>query len=119
MGGLLAITPIHLKPGALTNHLGEINLIEEVLIVQYPYTPLLNTTSTIKVVSETLLKFSEAISPTRINETKAKVDSNALKLLNLLRDRLVFLQGKVDQANTDYSLHPAHSRVKRSLKHFQ
>ncbi len=113
VGGLLAFSPIHLKPGALTNHLGEINLIEEVLIAQY--TPLFNTTSTIKVASETLLKLSEAISPIRINEAKAKVNSNALKLLNLLRDRLAFLQGKVDQANTDYSLHPAHSRVRRGL----
>ncbi len=112
MVGLLAFTPIYLKPEALTNCLGEINLIEDALIVQYPYTPLLSTTSTIKVVSETLLKLSEA---TRINKTKTKTDSNAVKLLNLLWDRLVFLQGKVDQANTDYSLHPAHSRVKRSL----
>ncbi len=91
VGGLLAITPIHLEPGTLTNHLGEINLIEEVLIVQNPYTPLLNTTSTIKVVFETLLKFSESISPTRIRETKANTDSNAVTFLNVLWERLVFL----------------------------
>ncbi len=60
VGRLLAITPIHLKPGELTNHLGEISLIEDVLIVQNPNTPLLNTTSAIKVVSETLLKLSES-----------------------------------------------------------
>ncbi len=115
LGGLLAIAPIHLKPGSLTNHLGEINLIEEVLIVQYPYTQLFNTTSTIKLVSETLLKLSKSISPTRINETKTNPDCNALKFLNLLWNSLVFLQGKEDQANTDYSLHPTHSRIKRGL----
>ncbi len=93
-GGLLAITPIHLKPGALTNHLGEISL---------------------KVVSETLLRLLESINPSRIWETKANPDSNAQKFLNLLWDRLVFLHGKVDQANTDYSLHTIHSRVKRGL----
>ncbi len=83
VGGLLAIIPIHLKPRALTNHLGEINLIEEVLIVRYLYTPLLNTASTIKVVSETLLKLSGSINPTGIRETKANPDSNTLKFLNL------------------------------------
>ncbi len=132
VGGLLAITPIHLKPGALTNHLDEINLIGEVLIVQYPYTPLLNTTPTMKVVSETLFNFSESVNPTRIRENKANPSSHAKKILNLLWDeitpssqvrdvlnllwdRLVFLQGKIDQGNTDYSLHPLHSRVKRGL----
>ncbi len=80
VGGFLAITPIHLKPGALTNHLSEINLIEKALIVQYPYTPLLNTTSSIKVVSEMLLRLSKSISPTRIKETKAIPDSNAQKI---------------------------------------
>ncbi len=76
---------------------------------------MLNTTSTIKVISETLLKLSESITPIRIRETKGSPDSNALKFLYLLWDRLVFLQGQVDQVNTDYSLHPVHSRVKRGL----
>ncbi len=115
VGGLLAITPIHFKLGALTNHLGEISIIEEVLIVQYPYTPFLNTISTIKAVSEALLKLSGSINPTRIRETKANPDSSALKFLNLLWDRLFSLQGKVDQTNTDYNLQPLHSRVKRGL----
>ncbi len=77
VGGLLAITPIHLKQGALTNYLGEIYLIEEVLIIQYPYTTLLNTTSTIKVVSETLSNLSEYINATRVKESKAPSSSHA------------------------------------------
>ncbi len=70
VGGLLSITPTHLNPGALTNHLGEISLIEEVLIVQYPYTPLLKTTSTIKVVSETLLKLTKSLTLLEIGKPK-------------------------------------------------
>ncbi len=88
VGGLLATTPIHLKPGSLTNYLGEIFLIEEVLIVQYSYAPLLNTTSRIKVISETLSNLSESINATR--EDKAPSSSHAQDVLNLLWDRIVF-----------------------------
>ncbi len=83
-GGLLAINPIHLKPGALTNHLGEIFLIEEVLIVQYPYAPVLNTTSTIKVVFETLFNLLESIKATRVREDKAPSSSHVQDVLSLL-----------------------------------
>ncbi len=68
-----------------------------------------------KLVSETLLKLPESINPTRIKETKANHDSNAQTFLNLLWGRLVFLQGKVGEANIDYWLHPIHSRVKRGI----
>ncbi len=115
VGGLLAFTPIHLKPGALTNHLCEINLIEDVQTVQYPYAPLLSTTSTIKVVSETLFNLSESVNTTRITGSKVNSNSHAKKILILLRNKLIFLHGKIDQENTDYSLHPIHSRVKRGL----
>ncbi len=57
LGFLLALTPTHLKPGALTNKLGEINLVEEILVVRYPYTTLLNTTNTVKIVSEIKKRF--------------------------------------------------------------
>ncbi len=66
-------------------------------------------------ITETLPKLSESMNATRVRETKANPDSNALKLLNLLWDRSVILQGKVDQTNTDYSLHLIHSKVKRGL----
>ncbi len=70
VGGFLVIIPIYLKPGALTNHLGKIFLTEEVLIVQYPCAPLLNTTSTIKVVSETLSNLSEESTQLELGKTK-------------------------------------------------
>ncbi len=89
LGEQLAITPIHLKPGTLTNHLGEIFLIEEILIVQYPYAPLLNTTSTIKVVSETLSILPESINATTVRKDKAPSSSHAQDVLDLLRERIV------------------------------
>ncbi len=52
VGSFLAITPTHLKPGALTDKLGKIFLVKEVLTVRYPYSPLTNTTSIIKIVQK-------------------------------------------------------------------
>ncbi len=39
-GTLLAATPAHLKPGALTAPLGQAHLVEDVLWVKYPHPPL-------------------------------------------------------------------------------
>ncbi|XP_050710223.1 uncharacterized protein LOC126994997 [Eriocheir sinensis] len=115
LGSLLATTPIHLKPGALTAHIGEVFLIEDVLLVKYPYTSLTNTTDTIRIVSEKLLGMADAIRATKTRESKAPSSTNSLTLFQLLEDRILFLRGKVDEVNMDYSFHSVHSRVKRGL----
>ena len=38
LGFLVALEPDHLKPGALTTHLGTVTLVEDILLVRYPYT---------------------------------------------------------------------------------
>ncbi len=115
LGGLLASAPNHLKPGALTHHLGEVSLIEEILTVRYPYTSLLNTSIAVKVVSEKLLMLADTISATKTRELKAPSGFHAQQLLQLLWDRILFLQAKVDRASRDYTIHPIHSRKKRGL----
>ncbi|XP_050724426.1 uncharacterized protein LOC127002476 isoform X1 [Eriocheir sinensis] len=115
LGSLLATTPIHLKPGALTAHIGEVFLIEDVLLVKYPYTSLTNTTDTIRIVSEKLLGMADAIRATKTRESKAPSSTNSLTLFQLLEDRILFLRGKVDEVNMDYSFLSVHSRVKRGL----
>ncbi len=112
---LLALTPTHLKPGALTDKLGEVFLIEEVLIVRYPYTSLINTTCTIKTVLDTLTKLSDSLIATTYREYKAPSDFHAQDVLQLLWQRIEYLKDKVERANTDYSLHPVHARTKRGL----
>lgn len=62
---LLTISPTHLKPGALTHHLGETSLIEEVLVVRYPYSPLLSTANTVQLVSDELAWISDSIKASR------------------------------------------------------
>ncbi|XP_050733886.1 uncharacterized protein LOC127007225 [Eriocheir sinensis] len=115
LGSLLAKTPINLKPGALAAHIGEVFLIEDVLLVKYPYTSLTNTTDTIKIVSEKLLGMADAIRATKTRKSKAPSSTNSLTLFQLLEDRILFLQGKVDEVDMDYSFHSVHSRVKRGL----
>ncbi|XP_050693832.1 uncharacterized protein LOC126984255 isoform X1 [Eriocheir sinensis] len=115
LGSLLATTPIHLKPGALTAQIGEVLLIEDVLLVKYPYTSLTNSTDIIRIVSEKLLGMADAIRATKTRESKAPSSTNSLTLFQLLEDRILFLRGKVDEVNMDYSFHSVHSRVKRGL----
>ncbi len=40
LGSILAAEPAHLKPGAVSAHLGRVSLVEDVLWVQYPLTAL-------------------------------------------------------------------------------
>ncbi|XP_050689040.1 uncharacterized protein LOC126981646 [Eriocheir sinensis] len=115
LGSLLATTPIHLKPGALTAHIGEVFLIEDVLLVKYPYTSLTNTTDTIRIVSEKLLGMADAIRATKAGEAKVPSSTNSLDLFQLLEDRILFLRGKVDEVDSNNSFHSVHSRVKRGL----
>ncbi len=103
IGYLLATSPIHLKPGALTADIGEIFLIEDVLLVKYPYTSLTNTTDTLRIVSDNLHSMAESIQATRTRESKAPSSHHSLDLFYLLEQRIFFLQGKVDDVNRDYS----------------
>ncbi len=114
-GCLLASSPDHLKPGALTHHLGQVFLVEEVLIARYPLTPLLSTMPTVKLVSDKLTSIAESINATKDREDMAPSTHYAQNTLELLWDRVVFLQEKVEKAYRDYSLHPVHAKEKRGL----
>ncbi|MPC51311.1 hypothetical protein E2C01_045156 [Portunus trituberculatus] len=51
ISSILALDPAHLKPGALTAHLGRVSLVEDVLWVRYPYTALSKIPSRLILVS--------------------------------------------------------------------
>ncbi|XP_050708796.1 uncharacterized protein LOC126993672 [Eriocheir sinensis] len=58
---------------------------------------------------------ADAIWATKAREAKAPSSTHSLDLFQLLKDRILFLRGKVDDVDKDYSFHSVHSRVKRGL----
>ena len=54
LGLLLASTPIHLKPGALSTHLGRVAFVEHVLLVPHLFASLLTIMGNLDVVSANL-----------------------------------------------------------------
>ena len=121
-GGLPALSPghspAHLKPGALSHHLGQVHLIEEVLIVRYPFTSLYNSTPTVKVVLDKLNNINNMINATQDREDKAPSKHQTQVILELLEDRVLFIKQKIEKLDIDYSLHPVHARKKRGLLDF-
>ncbi len=50
----LAADPAHLKPVALTAHLGRTYLVEDVLWVKYPFPPLVTIPDNLRVIAKKL-----------------------------------------------------------------
>ncbi len=66
-------------------------------------------------MSETLTKLSDFINTTRKGEYKASSGYHAQDILQLLWHRILYLKEKVEQATTDYNLHPIHARSKKGF----
>ncbi len=105
----------HLKPGALTTHVGRVYLVKDSLTIRYPYESLLNTTLTIQLWSEKLMSLSRNINDTTYRESKAPSRIRTTNILQLLGDRINFLPERIKQEHKDITLHPVHSRSKRGL----
>ncbi len=112
---LAEASPIHLQPGALTAHLGKVVLIEDVLHVVYPHVPLVNIPPQIQLVSDELQSAINTLQLSIAREIKAPSIPNAPVALQLLADRLTFLQTKVKRTILDYSSQHTHIRPKRGL----
>jgi len=115
LGLLLASTPIHLKPGALTSHLGRVALVEDVLMVRYPFTSLLSVPADLDVVSANLGAAVGLLRTSLKEESQSPSYLHSQMILKLLTARVEFLHGKLNQTKHDYSLHPVHARTKRGL----
>ncbi len=79
------------------------------------YESLLNNTLTIQLVSEKLMSLSGNINDTTYRETKAPSGICTTNILQLLGDRINFLQERIEQEHKDITIHPIHSRSKRGL----
>ena len=115
LGFLIALEPDHLKPGALTTHLGTVTLVEDVLLVRYPYTFLHAIPDTLEVISKGLTTALSRIKLTTEREVQNPSHLHSHRILSILQARLTFLHETLDFAKHDYTLHPAHARVKRGL----
>ena len=93
MSSTLALDPAHLKPGALTAHLGRVSLIEDVLWVRYPYTALSKIPSRLKEVIEQL--------NAALRDLQA-VPTFDPALLDLTHSRLLYLNVSITHALDNY-----------------
>ncbi len=98
-------SPTHLKPGALTKHVGKVLLVKDSLAIRYPCESLLNTTLTIQLVSEKLMSLSRNINATTYRETKAPSGIRTTNILQLLGNRINFSQERIEQEHKDITLH--------------
>ncbi len=53
---VLASDPAHLKPGALSAHLGRVSLVENVLWVHYPLAALVEIPGTLRTITDQVNK---------------------------------------------------------------
>ncbi len=112
---LTEASPIYLQPGALTAHLGKVDLIEDVLHVVYPHGTLVSIPPQIQLVGQNLKKAIQTLQLSISRESKAPSIPNARVTLQLLADRLTFLQVKVNKIIIDYSSHSTQTRSKRAI----
>ncbi len=112
---LAEASPTHLQPGALTAHLGKVVLVEDALHVVYAHGTLENIPPQIQLVSETLQSAVDTLQLSISRELKTPSVPNARVTLQLLADRLTFLQSKLNRTIPDYSSHHTQTRSKRGL----
>lgn len=102
---VLAADPAHLKPGALSAHLGRVSLVEDVLWVQYPFTALVEIPGTLRTITE------------QVTGVVLQMDINAPEdgLLRLMHDRIKYLNDTLTLALENYAALSFPNRTKRGL----
>ncbi|MPC53726.1 hypothetical protein E2C01_047625 [Portunus trituberculatus] len=106
ISSILALDTAHLKPGALTAHLGRVSLVEDVLWVRYPYTALSKIPSRLKEVTEHL--------NTALGDLLASTSLDPA-LLDLTHSRLLYLNVSITHALENYYGFDVSNRTKRGL----
>ncbi len=115
LGTLLASTPKHLKPGALSVHLGKVALIENALTVKYSFAPLFMVPVQLTIVTANLDIAVDILRRSLERESLSPAHNDSLTILQLLTDRTKFLHDKLNQAQKDYNHRLVKSRTKRGL----
>ena len=116
LGLLVTSDPLHLKHGALTARLGQVTLIEDVLMVRYPLTALVSIPVGLQDVSRELSNVKSRLHSAIEDETRLySASSHTVLLLNYLSTRVNSLHAELNTTVHDYNLHPVHARTKRGL----
>ncbi len=90
---VLAADPAHLKPGALSAHLGRVSLVEDVLWVHNPFAPLVEIPGTLRTIKD------------QVNEVVLQMDKNAPVegVTRLMHDSLKYLNDTLTLALENYA----------------
>ncbi len=102
---VLAADPTHLKPGALSAHLGRVSLIEDVLWVRYPVTALVDMPGRLWTLMD------------QVTELVLQLERNAPKdgVTRMMHERLRYLNETLNIALDNYADPSFSNRTKRGL----
>ncbi len=102
---VLAVDPVHLKPGALSAHLGRVSLIEDVLWIRYPFTALVDMPDRLRTLMD------------QVTELVLQMERNAPKdgVTRMIHERLRYLNETLNIALDDYAEPSFSNRTKRGL----
>ncbi|KAG0711988.1 hypothetical protein GWK47_019414 [Chionoecetes opilio] len=123
LSSILALDPSHLKPGALTAHLGQVSLVEDVLWVKYHHTALLKIPSRLREVTEqlnaALIRLEQEL-PKQTLRTDVSLDHvimsyQTTRYLPLFHARLAYLNDTINLALHNYHGFDASHRAKRGF----
>ncbi len=103
LGTLLGSTPKHLKLGALSAQLGEVALIEDVLMVKYSFAPLLMVPVQLKIVVTNLNTTRDVLHKSLEQESFSPTHYYSFSILQLLTDRIGYLNDKLNKAQQYYN----------------
>ncbi len=107
LGTALATGPAHLKPGALTAHVGRAYLVEDVLWVTYPLPSLVTIPDNLRVIAKKL----DAVLSQMISDS----DDVSFQLFSLLRYRLTYVNHSLTDVLDSYGGLTSSHRAKRGL----
>ncbi len=112
----MASDSVHLKPGALPARLGQVALVEDLLMVHYLLATLNSIPHDLHAASEELGAVMSQLRASIVNETYLfSTSSHFVLLLQSLSARVNSLHARMNNTMHDYSLHPVHARTKRGL----
>ena len=111
LGTARALAPTHLKPGALSAHLGRAYLVEDVLWVQYPFPSLVDIPDNLRNVAAQLTA--------QISQIRQAVPQQpphlAFHSVLLFADRLSYINDSLNIALENFGGLPAANRTKRGF----
>ena len=125
--GATNLEPIHLRPGSLVGHVGEVELVTDSLWVEYPYQRLLSVPQglleAVEALNDTVVRYQQsrqAGDGNGVQRSSAWWSSRSLEALPFLDARIAFIRDSLMEVLGNYretpaSVVPSHPRTKRGL----